>query len=54
MVSVYVQERILSYELLEKLSAYDKVYDIYPVNDGSVISGNVIAAIVPKKEEIKR
>lgn len=51
MVSVYVQERILNYELLEKLSAYDKVDDIYPVNDGTVISGNVIAAIVPKRKK---
>ena len=53
MVSVYVQERLLSYELLKKLSAYDKIDDIYPVNDGSVISGNVIAAIIPKRRNKK-
>ena len=53
MVSVYVQERILSYELLEKLSTYDKVDAVYAIEDmeGAIVSGNVIAAIVPKRKK---
>lgn len=52
MVDVFIQERVLSYDLLEKLQKHDCV--VFSVSrDNAVsamISGNIIAAIIPREE----